>query len=137
MRRVQQKHSMGCSIACIAMLSNLSYKDILKLTNPNRWPWQSITPPNYDTIRNILIQLGVDPGEWTWQPILCSAINVPAIVCIKYSPTKIHAAVWNPETQIMLDPFYEPDYFETAYYEKLSVGYLPIFGYKPLTQSTK
>lgn len=126
MKHIRQRYNNDCAIACIAMMAGISYKRALKLTNPNRWPFQKIKTPEWDEIRQTLLNLGLRMGEWEWQTVKLSEITSPSMIVVQFSDLLTHAVVWDPTTQQIFDPSNVLNTFYNKYYEKLSITKLSI-----------
>jgi hypothetical protein len=89
MKRVFQKHRTGCVVACLAMIFGISYEEALKLSFPDKKPYQRLFF-NLERISRILKQKGasfkvhlVDLNDLNLYKIknpsiLCLYLNKPA-----------------------------------------------------------
>lgn len=133
MKHIRQKHFLGCGIACVAMVSGMSYKQVLDFCYPLRWFWQRVRPI---FIGATLTDMSIRHREVVGHEYL-NNITHTAILVVKHTEvekkwnwpfdgTGYHAVVWDPETHTVLDPGLnasEP----LRYYQERLVGYYIIF----------
>ena len=133
MQFIRQKHWLGCGIACVAMVSGMTYRQVLKLVYPKRRFWQRVKP--------IFIGATLADMDIRYQEILgheyLNNIAHISILIVKHTDaekrynwpfagTGYHAVVWDPKTHTILDPGLktaEP----LSYYQERMVGYYIIF----------
>lgn len=102
MKRVQQKHRLGCFNACIAMITGLSYEKALKLVHPKRRKGE-YTETHLPEVVVALIKINAD-YKLTFDKNIKNIKN-PAIVIVKWKNGSSHAVVWDPELKKILDPW--------------------------------
>ncbi len=129
MKHIRQKHLAGCGVACIAMLTGLTYKQVLKHVYPKRWFWQKVKP---FPLGPALWSLGWEYHEVIFPRYPIRQVSKPAIFIIQWTEedrtkfpffdVEAHAVVWDPITQTIFDPALK--YAQSIeYYQKRTVGY--------------
>jgi hypothetical protein len=108
---IRQNHLAGCGIACIAMISGLTYKQVLKHVYPKRWFFQPVKP---FPLGPVLWSLGITYHEYVSKRIWINKITRPSILLVQWTkedrgffpfpPYDTHAVVWDPITHQILDP---------------------------------
>lgn len=108
LRMVEQQHTNGCFIACLAMLTGKTYRQAFSLIHPDK-DYDSIghyepigLSPEESIKRMEELGLGPDPRP------LRNLVNLrrTALIMIrwKYSPTLLHGIVFDASTKQLLNP---------------------------------
>lgn len=129
MKRIAQQHKTGCGIACIAMITGLTYRQVLKFVYPHRWFWQKVEPLE---LGPILWSLDLEYCEVLGKQLWSPQTTYPAILIIGESNYQTHAIVWDPTTQSILDPYRKTAY-PTEEYLKYLLGYYSIVGKRKIS----
>lgn len=110
MRIVHQRHSNGCAIACMAMLTGISYDSVFKAVHgkrnkPKEYPGLSLEVilRTLDKLR-INYRVSFDKKDWK-----NSKNNSMMVVDYGSKPDKTfdhcrHAVVWNAANKSIIDP---------------------------------
>lgn len=126
MRFIRQKHRYGCGIASLAMLTGLTYDQMLELVYPNRTPGSNLSAIQGAEHLGKIIQdvLGlkgkvIDPTKTS-----LSEIKVPTLVWLNDKHAG-HLVVWNPEVGQIWDPDHGPSE-NLSGYEQLAFCYIKL-----------
>ena len=102
MKYIKQKHKYGCAVACLAMLTDVSYEGALNYLYPKRKYRSKVAAiKQLETVKT-LIELGFNPKVLYPDNLL--SIKTKALLVIKGSPGYTHAVVWDPKSKMVLDP---------------------------------
>jgi ABC-type bacteriocin/lantibiotic exporter with double-glycine peptidase domain len=104
MKLVKQKHYTACGVASLAMVADITYRRAMKLLHPKRFWWFSDASTSSQQMMDVLDQLGISYTFYIDQDKDFHLLGKRAIVSVKYG-TIYHAVVWDPEKQIILDPY--------------------------------
>jgi hypothetical protein len=113
-QRVRQDHDSGCFVACVAMLLGVTYLEAFKLVHPNReldeYGYGFAGLEGMDPVAQafeVLEKLNLNPRLANVKEMRHLRRTAVVIIRWKYTPTLMHAIVFNPADKIILDPAYE------------------------------
>lgn len=114
MKRVPQRHKLGCVSASLAMVAGISYTDSLKLIHPRRVKGTKVFS-NLKRLYTVLQNLKLNP-EINFKPDIRN-IKYPSIIILFPDNKMGHAVVWDPKSKKILDPqLTKPNHL--SYYKK-------------------
>lgn len=106
-KKVKQKHKLGCASACLAMVMNISYEKALKKLKPHRKSHQR-TSANILELIATLKKNNFNPIVYWYlsdtKPI--ATVDTMALIVVKTNLLLdyTHVVVWDPKTKRILDP---------------------------------
>ncbi len=108
MKLIRQYHEYGCIIACVAMLSGLTYKQAYSHIFPHKKPKKLRGIYVRDEFFNRLMKLGlkvrkVKPAKSYKENALVAVVHP-----IYAYPEGFHGVVWSKDSERFLDPYPTP-----------------------------
>lgn len=105
-KKINQKHKLGCASACLAMVTDLSYEQALKKLKPHRKSGQRTSVSTIELVK-ILRKIGFNPIVYYYlSDKKISELNSDALIIVKTDSENNynHVIVWNAKHKRILDP---------------------------------
>lgn len=105
MRHIKQKHETGCGVACIAMLTEVPYDNVVRWLWPNAKPSKKSYRLRWGGIR-MALEMGGLRYDKMIRPKTFTDLDKLSIVGIAPAPKMkhFHFVLWNPKTKRIFDP---------------------------------
>lgn len=107
MDHVLQEYADGCGVACLAMVTGISYWESLAVLHPHRYPGDFMT--SHETSNESLIEELKRAGFEVTVRIRPDIRTLKdSVLVVRYLINKklyMHTVVWDSEQQLVLDPF--------------------------------
>jgi ABC-type bacteriocin/lantibiotic exporter with double-glycine peptidase domain len=116
MRYVRQKHTTGCAIAAIAMLSGTGYDKVLKVVHPKRKPRQCACT-SFEAALKGIDKLGLN-YRFVFKKIDLHRLKNNAYISVTNKNGGRHAVVWDASKRKIVDPNGPGGYMNKAYVKK-------------------
>ncbi|MCZ2224768.1 MAG: hypothetical protein LC122_14185 [Chitinophagales bacterium] len=120
MKRIEQKHKLGCGIAAFAMFANIDYESSLKIVHPKKKPTSrvSVTVENIDKALN---RTNINCDK-IYYPKIKQLDKDALLFCKNLKNKYFHCVVWDSAKKTILDPCpFRKQSKELSHYQKRAV----------------
>ena len=102
LRWIPQLDKYGCTVACVAMATGVSYPEAYQWLLPHTEP-ETFQGLRIWSLGQKLIDLGFEVNPLIW-PGDFIALKFPTILATKEETDEYHAVLWDSQAQRVLDP---------------------------------